>query len=510
MAVSTHQKRPTFITFYDVQKAYDNVDNEDLLTMIWDKGLRGKTWRILKNLNTELSATINTRFGETRPFHIELGGKQGSRLTGRMFSKLMDLLAEDLEISEEGFKLIEKFVIGALLWVDDVTTFADGKDDQKKMLEKIHEFGKKHKLVWGKDKCQIMPIGKHKEKEMEWKLGEMNVKETKKYKYLGDVLTNDGKNKENLTARKQKLQATTVSIHTIASSEVLNRVETAVLLELHEKISITSLLNNSESWNLNKGEQDEIETIEIQALKDLFDLPLHTPNAAIVFTFGTLFTKQRIHKKQLLYLHKILSQKDEHWTQKTLRLLEELNIGWGKHIKDLLKDYNLPIEFNTVKNTHPREWRNKVVTAIEKKNQERLYEECHKKIDESVIAKTKTKSLINKLTDASYKRQVSLEITNATKQETKTMISARFGMLECGQNFKGTLSLLCNQCNCIDNEEHRLNFCVKWRDVNLYDNVEKVDMNTIYSNDINELRPVISKIELVWNTRTAHGTMNVL
>ena len=82
-------------------------------------------------------------------------------------------------------------------------------------------------------------------------------------------------------------------------------------------------------------------------------------------------------------------------------------------------------------------------------------------------------------------------------------------MLECGQNFQGTLSSLCNQCNCIDNEDHRLNSCIKWRNVNLYDSIEKVDINKIYSNDINEIRPVISKIELVWNTRNAHGTMNI-
>ena len=139
-----------------------------------------------------------------------------------------------------------------------------------------------------------MRVGKHKEKERTWKIGNLEIEETKKYKYLGDIITSDGRHKENLTSRKTKLQATTTHIHTIASSETLNKIETAVLLELHEKVSIASLLNNSESWNLNKGEEETAEKIEIQALKDLFDLPLHTPTAAIIFTFGTLYTKQRI------------------------------------------------------------------------------------------------------------------------------------------------------------------------------------------------------------------------
>ena len=49
--IAIKQKRSTFVTFFDVSKAYDNVNNQDMLTIMWDKGLRGKSWRILKNLN---------------------------------------------------------------------------------------------------------------------------------------------------------------------------------------------------------------------------------------------------------------------------------------------------------------------------------------------------------------------------------------------------------------------------------------------------------------------------
>ena len=177
-----------------------------------------------------------------------------------------------------------------------------------------------------------------------------------------------------------------------------------------------------------------------------------------------------------------------------------MNIGWGKQINATLNDYDLPSDFNTIKNTPPTEWKNKVRTVIEKKNQERLHQECHKKIEESLVEKTKTKWLVDQLTNTYYKRGIPHEITNATKQETKTIISARFGMLECGQNFQGTLNQLCNRCDTIDNEHHRLNNCIRWRDINLYDTIEKVDFNMIYSNDIDVLRPILTKNETAWNT----------
>ena len=177
-----------------------------------------------------------------------------------------------------------------------------------------------------------MRIGKHKEAEQSWKVSEMEITETSKYKYLGDMITNDGKNKENIIMRKGRLNGTIININTIAESEMLNRIETSVLIELHEKMNIPSLLNNSESWSLTKSEEENLETIEIQTLKELFDLPLHTPNVAIIHTFGTLYTKQQVDKKLLIYLHKILNKTEENWVKKTLQLLESMNIGWYKKI----------------------------------------------------------------------------------------------------------------------------------------------------------------------------------
>ena len=76
MAISLKQKRQTFITFFDVAKAYDHVDNKDLLTVMWEKGLRGKSWRLLNELNKNLKATVKTRYGQTREIDMDVGGRR--------------------------------------------------------------------------------------------------------------------------------------------------------------------------------------------------------------------------------------------------------------------------------------------------------------------------------------------------------------------------------------------------------------------------------------------------
>ena len=149
----------------------------------------------------------------------------GRRLTGRLFAKLMDVLGEELMSINEGFKITSEFLIAVLLWVDDVVSFVKGPENQKRMLEIIHEFAIKHKLKWGNSKCGIMRVGKHKKGQEKWNLGDQEIQESDVYKYLGDEITSDGKNKKNISARMNKLAMTTVSINTIATNEIMNKIQ---------------------------------------------------------------------------------------------------------------------------------------------------------------------------------------------------------------------------------------------------------------------------------------------
>ena len=145
--------------------------------------------------------------------------------------------------------------------------------------------------------------------------------------------------------------------------------------------------------------------------------------------------------------------------------------------------------------------------VIEDENRERVRKECHKSKDGTIMPKKKTSSIADRVAEPHYLRKPEEEILHMTKHETKTTIIARYGMLECGENYKGSLKQQCTECNCADDENHRLNHCIKWREKNLYDKEEKMDFKWIYSKDIDKLRSIISSINTVWNTQNAHGTM---
>ena len=374
-------------------------------------------------------------------------------------------------------------------------------------LEKTDTFAKDHKLRWGADKCKVMPIGNHNKRE-KWKLGELDIGNCTNYKYLGDVISSNGKHKENIAERGWKTMAATLSIKTIASNEVLNQIETAVILELHEKINVSSLLNNAESWDLLVGEQKELEQIEVMNIKNLFDLPTRTPTPAILYSFGLPYTTSRIDKKQLLYLHRILNRDPSHWTRQTLKTLENLKIGWSKRIHTLLAKYELPDNYTTIKNIPFPLWKQHVTTALEKKHKERLYEDCHKSENGLPVPKTKTASIVKNLDTNPYIRQPQNELLSFNKLDCKTIIMSRYGMLECGKNLKGTLSSNCLTCRTVDDEEHRLNHCLRFRESNFYESGQKIPFKNLFLTDVVTLNQIVKNIAQVWNVKTAHGSMN--
>ena len=67
----------------------------------------------------------------------------------------------------------------------------------------------------------------------------------------------------------------------------------------------------------------------------------------------------------------------------------------------------------------------------------------------------------------------------------------------------------CVECNVTDDENHRLNHCRKFRDVNLSNHTRKVDFQKIHSNDRTEINEILNEIGNVWNLRNANGTMYI-
>ena len=91
---------------------------------------------------------------------------------------------------------------------------------------------------------------------------------------------------------------------------------------------------------------------------------------------------------------------------------------------------------------------------------------------------------------------------------TRAVIMGRYGMLNCKANFSsGYGGKDCATCNKVDDENHRINECVEYRAINLYQMEEKINFNLIYSDRLEEVLKVVEIILKLWDLGFGKNTM---
>ena len=194
----------------------------------------------MKNLNTNQTARIKTNHGLTRKINRIAGGKQGGKNFGFLFAKMMDIMAEDAVYDAQLGVNFGNLKMSVLEWVDDVVTFAIGKDQQTQTLEFVNQFAIKHKLKWGQDKCNVMDIGNGRYKQVKWKLGNLEIDSCDKYKYLGDIIMRNGDNQKNIEDRQSKVMAVTRKILALGGNEIFKNMNLKALLKMHNSCTIAT------------------------------------------------------------------------------------------------------------------------------------------------------------------------------------------------------------------------------------------------------------------------------
>ena len=84
----------------------------------------------------------------------------------------------------------------------------------------------------------------------------------------------------------------------------------------------------------------------------------------------------------------------------------------------------------------------------------------------------------------------------------------RYGMLKCASNFSnGHGTKICEACETLDDEDHRINHCTRWQDINRCTSFEKIDFNDIYSEDTEKSFAIVEIILSLWDLENGKNEM---
>ena len=136
------------------------------------------------------------------------------------------------------------------------------------------------KLEFGSDKCKKIHGGKQNLfcPELHVNNGEEKIKEVDKEKYLGDILSKDGKNDQTIAARKSTGMGIVTQILLMLDEVSLGSHYFEIGLMLREAMLVNGLLFNAEIWyGLTKKNISELEEVDKLLLRKILKAHSKTP-----------------------------------------------------------------------------------------------------------------------------------------------------------------------------------------------------------------------------------------
>ena len=144
-----------FQTFYDLEKAFDSVEYVILLKHLYNKGVNGKCWRIIRSYYEQPMACVKVNESLSPEFTIERGVRQGSVLSPCLFLLLIDSLLKRLKEENAGVNL-EGIYVGSLAHADDIRSLACNPQSGQQQARIINNFLSENFLQLNAEKCELV------------------------------------------------------------------------------------------------------------------------------------------------------------------------------------------------------------------------------------------------------------------------------------------------------------------------------------------------------------------
>jgi len=340
--------KPAYCCFIDFRKAFDYVWRDGLSYTLWEYGVRGKAWRILRAIfsDVEAAALID---GIPSKFHsLQMGVRQGDPLSPLLFIIFINRLADALNQTGIGLQFGNADKLASLLFADDIVLLAESAEDLQKLIDVVADFCGKWRMHLNVNKTKVMVFnaarGSHGQAQYMWKYAGESLEQVSSYKYLGVWFS------ENLGWNLHISKLVTKGNKTAAE---LGRVFAMRKLPIKIKSKVWTTMVRSVLeycamvWKTDAKEEKYLESIQHRVLTKILRTNSKANKAAPRFILGLPSLATRRNAMRLLFLAEILTKPATSWVRRI---------------------FDLPPVQNQVRGPTRSHWKDSVLTLIESDN----------------------------------------------------------------------------------------------------------------------------------------------
>jgi len=155
-------RQDVFLTMMDATEAFDTVDHDKMLQVLFDLGFPLDAVEVVKQLYTETTTTFKTPYGNTQPIPLQRGTIQGDSLSPFLYIAYTEPLLRWLRVGATGYKAgafqhmtVEeqvKLQIPDITYADDLNLLTGSSTDMKRQVDKVQAYADWAHLILNRKK----------------------------------------------------------------------------------------------------------------------------------------------------------------------------------------------------------------------------------------------------------------------------------------------------------------------------------------------------------------------
>ena len=237
----------------------------------------------------------------------------------------------------------------------------------------------------GKSKCHVIHIGKEVPQCQELKVHGFQIEKVKRDTYLGDIISHDGSNKQNIEARVSKGLGLVSQIMNILKSVSFGAHYFEIASTLRNSILRNGMLTKCEIWyTITPTEVNQLEEVDKLLLRQIMNVPISCPIEALYLELGCVPLSFMIKARRVNYLHHLVTRSETEMLSKFFyaqwKYPSKKN-EWTMKVREDLKDLSIEENLEKIKKTSKYSFKTMVKKKIVEEAFNSLMErkEKHKK-----------------------------------------------------------------------------------------------------------------------------------
>jgi hypothetical protein len=343
-SVTNGGEEPIQIQVVDVEKCFDKLWLQATTNALYEAGIKCDLLNLLyiENKNAKIAVKANgqlTKRVDVKDVEIQ-GSVWGSMKCTKTIDQLYKILLKQDHITYH-YKGDENIKIGVLGMIDDTLSISKCGTPSIQKNAVLNSFIETQRLTLSHDKSVALHIGKKSKCKQPCpilKVHNNNMQHASTVKYLGDIISVKGSNKDNIEHRRNRGWGKLAEISGFLS-EMPWQHRLEVGLKMRESKLCNGILFSTEAWSsISDRDMDRLEQVDLALLKQLVDGHSKCSKVFYYLEFGVISLRHLIMSRRLMYHHHILTREDNETIKKVFMKQKESHLR-GDWYKLIISDF---------------------------------------------------------------------------------------------------------------------------------------------------------------------------